>query len=601
MARHFADTFVDAPQVGFSIDTRFIVNTKPPANQRGQSTLRRWSLGRLTALYVDPEDPDADENEWLEKSALAMHGRPDHVVTLPEQKKLVFPESLETNADFRFADRKRPHPDQVVAQKGPEYHEVLIKELLSGMGFSKGCKGPHVMLVNIAPFVEDAGRAFLKLSMEPGEDWPLDRENFSYISFHTMKSHFDWAVRKTQDVLEDAWLANKFTAPGYKLDTNPPTVAEEDLARLGPKGKAAMGDLGKLEFEVLVKDGMQMKIADDQRRTWESAPETYQDAFNELDHEHTSKYLNILAGLTFLTPGASACTVPAVPDQVLDHGSSSAEPEQTQESLVELESLDDLNSSYEVRESCTTKVAGVTVYLTKDNRIWFYSTQDKTIPIRSVLGGLGTGKYVPKAEGVHGAPLPLPDDNTVVEIDAGDGTNPTVQTMLQALKWIEKQGRSTFKVSFLEISRNANGGYDYSHDNDGPQIFKLLNASELQALQAGGDGEKLETPAKRARKAKGNKDAEDDAKVQNVNASTFFGVKPELLPTQKLAIIFRYRVLVGKNLKIAKPYVIAKRPINLKAGRPQQAGLAGRCRACFQACALVRQGMQSHMARACRA
>lgn len=558
---------------GFEIDTRFIVNTKPPANQRGQSNLRRWSLGRLTTAWVDPDDENAVENEWLQKSALAVHGRPDEVVTLPEQRKLLFPESLETNTDFRFADRKRPHPDQVVAQKGPEYQEVLLKELISGMQFNQNTQ---LLVVNVAPFVEDAGRAFIRLQTEQVDGWPVAKENFNYLSFHNVKTHYDWAVRKLQDVLENEWIANKVHAPGFQLDTSVPTVSEADLSALGGKGKAAMGDLTKLEFEVLVRDGMQMKIADDQRRAWDGAPDSYQENFAQLDHNHTSKYLNILTGLTFIEAGGNTSEMAGAGAECLDaaltdvDGGDGGAVARASADFVEYESVEEMEGKETVVDKSGIKVPGVTAYLTQSGKIFFCSKdKDKVIEIRTNLGSVGTGKYVPRADGIRGIELPVPTDRTLIEFDKSeiDGSNPAIWTMLQALRWVEKQGRSSFKVSFFDITRTANNdGFTFAHDSDGPQVFKLLSPAELKALEnAGAEA----TPAKVRR---GNKKADDGAVPGKVvNSSTFFGLAdPKIYPTGKLQIFFRYRVLVGKNLKIAKPYALNVEPINLKAGRPLQ-------------------------------
>ena len=223
-------------------------------------------------------------------------------------------------------------------------------------------------------------------------------------------------------------------------------------------------------------------------------------------------------------------------------------------------------------ESSRLKVPGVTAYLAESGKIFFCASKDKVIGIRTNLGSVGTGKYVPRAEGVRGIELPVPTDRALIEFDRTevDSTSPApvAQTMLQALRWVEKQGRTAFKISFFEVARNANNdGHTFAHDADGPQVFKMLSPAEVKALEDAGG---VQTPAKVRR---GSKNIDDDSGLSRaVNSSTFFGLAdPKIFPTGKLQIIFRYRVLVGKNLKIAKPYIINSVPINLSAGKPAQA------------------------------
>jgi len=253
--------------------------------------VRRWSRGRLTAAFEEGE-----ENEWLENSSLTVTGRPEVTVLLPEPKMLTIPESLDVSKDFRFADRKRLHPDQVVAAKGPDFVKVLLQELLDGMNFNERTQ---LIIVNVAPYIEDAAKAYIGIQLDPPEGWPIVADNLHYMSLHYVKGHYEWSTAMIKEHLEDLWIAGKVHAPGYKLNDQKPTLTDKTLCKLGTKGKAALGDLTGMEFEVLIRMGSSMVIGDDHLRTWSSAPATFKDPFDKTAREHKQKYENIIGGPWF--------------------------------------------------------------------------------------------------------------------------------------------------------------------------------------------------------------------------------------------------------------------------------------------------------------
>jgi hypothetical protein len=69
---------------------------------------------------------------------------------------LLLPECLGQNDDLKLAERQRPSPEQVAAQKGAANALSTITSALRGMGF-----GPSdcVLLVNLTGHVEDVGVA----------------------------------------------------------------------------------------------------------------------------------------------------------------------------------------------------------------------------------------------------------------------------------------------------------------------------------------------------------------------------------------------------------------------------------------------------------
>lgn len=310
---------------------------------------------------------------------MAVWGRPDTVVQMPEQKTLAFPESLSMTSDFKLADRKRPHPEQVLAAKGPDYTKVLVQELVSGMNFDKSTV---LVVANISPYIEDAGKAVISLKVDPPPGWPIESDNLHYISFHTNNIQHAWAEQMVKDTLEDLWISGRITTPGYSLTKRSEQADEEKLKRLGPKGKAAMGDLSGMEFEVLVRDGSAMRIADSHVQTWMAAPEVFKARFEADIKEHQMKFENMLTGLTFLSTSSSEALAPPTAPR------PEALPIEDVQAL-EYDSIEVLKEKEEVLAECQSKVTNVSVITTKDGKVFLLSPKQRTIEPRTIVGGCG--------------------------------------------------------------------------------------------------------------------------------------------------------------------------------------------------------------------
>ena len=228
MGRPFA---IVAFQVGHTFDTRYIVNIKPGPMAESKSTIRRWSTGRLTAHY-----DEGMRNEWLDKSVLAIVGRPEGEVVLPAQNRLLAPEDTNTNKDIRFSERKRFHVEQVVAQKGLDFPKLLLKSVVEGMEFTPSTP---LMVVNIAPYVEDCGRAMISLKTDADENW-VNAANTVYVSLHQNKMHHDWCVQNIKDMLETKWIEGNLKTPGFELNGLAPRVDNVDLSSLGKQRAEAV-------------------------------------------------------------------------------------------------------------------------------------------------------------------------------------------------------------------------------------------------------------------------------------------------------------------------------------------------------------------------
>ena len=110
-------------------------------------------MGRLVAL-----NSEIDENVWINASELSVAGRPlqQATVTLPRQRDLVLPESTDASSDLRLAERPRPSPEQLRAQKGRQRLQSLFSSLLSMADYQWDAP---VVIVNFTGYVEDAGLA----------------------------------------------------------------------------------------------------------------------------------------------------------------------------------------------------------------------------------------------------------------------------------------------------------------------------------------------------------------------------------------------------------------------------------------------------------
>ena len=77
-------------------------------------------------------------------------------VTLPRQRDLVLPESTDASSDLRLAERPRPSPEQLRAQKGSLRLQSLFESLLQ---VSDHKWDAPVVIVNFTGYVEDAALA----------------------------------------------------------------------------------------------------------------------------------------------------------------------------------------------------------------------------------------------------------------------------------------------------------------------------------------------------------------------------------------------------------------------------------------------------------
>ena len=75
--------------------------------------------------------------------------------------------------------------------------------MIDGMNFASGTA---LMVVNLSPFVEDAGCCYINLVTDDTEEWPL-KESTYYISLHyNCRQTCDWSTERLKDMLETRWM-----------------------------------------------------------------------------------------------------------------------------------------------------------------------------------------------------------------------------------------------------------------------------------------------------------------------------------------------------------------------------------------------------------
>ena len=250
---------------------------------------------------------------------------------------------------------------------------------------------------------------------------------------------------------------------------------------------------------------------------WSGAQAAYRDPFDELVKKHSDTYEKYLSNITFMTSTESAATEEVTEQENQQDGGS--------DEVNEFESIEKLKNDLTVAHECGSKVHGVTIYITEDNKIFLSSARDKVVPPKSILGGIGNGIFQGFDQSVNGVKVDFSQgDATLVQLDKTDidGSAPETMTLYNALRWLERQGKTQQKMSFFTVSRKSGGdGYDLEPDASGPQMFKVLSKAELDRMSANA------VPKKKAKQ----KDLASD--------STIFADVASTLPSLKLAAMLR--------------------------------------------------------------
>ncbi|CAJ1386512.1 unnamed protein product [Effrenium voratum] len=274
-------------------------------------------------------------------------------------KELLLPESLNPNEDLRTADRQRPSPETVAAQKGTDRFMAVIPSILK---LPAGQLGNH-------PVFEH------RLKKTMCGTWCAD--NLYYLSVSWLSNDTFGQTRLLREVT-NAWLQRRFGYSGQKFSDQPPSLTAEEISSI-PGAEASLGNLDSMRFEVLGRIADQMQIKQDEHKFWAAQGGEISETYNAWREQHAQ----LLSKL-------------------------GAQGSEARGSGIHLKSKDETPS----------EVAGVELILTKSGQIWLVSDKDNVLARNTQLGGYGTGQYVKTSDEGDGTTYTFPlKDKTIEQLD----------------------------------------------------------------------------------------------------------------------------------------------------------------------------------------
>lgn len=275
-------------------------------------------------------------------------------------------------------------------------------------------------------------------------------------------------------------------------------------------------------------------------RFWSSQTGNILTEYETLRQEHVA-----LVGQSSTAVVASATTAEEADNASTDGPTDSP-------AALELDSCAALESQHGIELRCASECAQVELVLAKDKSVWLLPSQNKTIAKHCVIGGFGTGQWLPEAEcSEPGIPFACPHgDRTLFQLDeasfAAEAQGFQTMTLYKLLLRAEREKNLTeHRLSFMDIKRKP-------------------------TVEAGEDG--FEVTIKAAMTFRCLRDprsfAED--KTERITAKNFFAkcVGPTL-PKEMAQPVCRYRFeRVGQNFKVQRPYMITTRGLTLHKDKP---------------------------------
>ncbi|CAK9060121.1 Uncharacterized protein SCF082_LOCUS31722 [Durusdinium trenchii] len=511
-------------------DFRWILPWEVQPAAEGHSSRRRWSSGRVVV------NKDAEETNIFTTSAeLVLAGRPltEQKIFIPLSKDLVLPESLEAHEDLRTAERQRPSPEAIHAQKGSERYMALIRFILSipGAGFGKS----PVIIVNLTGYVEEMGLAVLQHRLNKSTFGAFSCENLRYLSVSWIGKDTFGHSRLQREVLT-AWLQKKLDYGSEYADVAPQLTSEE--IKTIPGGEAFFQGMDTLKWEVLQRENSRMVIKPDEHRYWAAQTGEISETYKNLKAEH-ERLLDTMPGVG--APFSDGCQA----------GEVEQEPSTEATSLTTKDSLDALKEAEGIEFQTASEVSGIQLLLTKSKQVWIMATdKDRQLNKHTQLGGFGAGSYCKSVDCGEGLSWKLDlGDRTTVQVDETSirENTPTgavaTMTLYSLLIQLERtKGVTSHKLSYFKVTRKDDV-------EAGSDAFLVEQTEQMKF--------KIQPP-------------KDDAKL---NCKHFFGkcvaaVEHEA-GSHLIAKMFRLRFEpVGLSLKLQKPYVVSSVSISLSKGKP---------------------------------
>ena len=83
----------------------------------------------------------------------------------------------------------------------------------------------------------------------------------------------------------DAWIQKKLDYGGQQVQTEPPPLTDAEVEAV-PGGKASLGNLDSIHFEILERSGEKMVIRTDEHKFWTSQGGEVTENYNLLREKH---------------------------------------------------------------------------------------------------------------------------------------------------------------------------------------------------------------------------------------------------------------------------------------------------------------------------
>ena len=325
-----------------------------------------------------------------------------------------------------------------------------------------------------------------------------------------------------------------------KFQPDMPELTDSEIASV-PGAKASLGRLDEVQWEVLERLNDKMVIKRDEEKFWSAQPGQIGEQFKNLKDQHAELLLRTQANTSVDDVEAAATPTGSRTGAETGGGGPSSSP-----ALKELESVSKLDETHGIELKVSSEVANVELILCKDASVWVVAAQDKTLAKHVVLGGAGTGQWVPESEAENSIPFKLSDgDKTIVQLDeasfAQEASGISSLSIYKMLLRSEKdKGVVEHKISFLTVER-------------------------LQNIDAGGDGFELKIKSPMVFNCVTSSD--------KVTSKNFFHRCLSSLKgsdgTEHLMVVYRFRFeRVGQTFKIQRPYICTRHAMSLKKDLP---------------------------------
>lgn len=201
-------------------------------------------------------------------------------------------------------------------------------------------------------------------------------KNLFYLSIGWVSKDCFGHARLAREVT-DGWVQKKFKHAGQEFTCEAPELTNQEIESV-PGGKAALGRLDEIKFEVLERTaGDKMTIRMDEHKFWSSQGGDIQDTYNRLREQHMELVGHqATANVSAAQPESSEAPAQPVAEETPSPGATI------------MDSLAKLEETIGVEGKASSEVGSVDLLLGKDGSIWLLSSQDRTIAKHTLLGGL---------------------------------------------------------------------------------------------------------------------------------------------------------------------------------------------------------------------